>query len=106
MADYKVTFEPPVKTRFGDVDLFACGSWCQGPMLPQALNIVSGFDLRALGHNSSAYIHVLTEALQLCYADRQRYYGDPRFVDVPIDTLMSVSYASERRAMIDLNQAS
>ncbi len=106
MADYQVTFEPPVTTRFGDVDLFGCGPWCQGPMLPQALNIVSGFDLRALGHNSSAYIHVLTEALKLCYADRHRYYGDPRFVDVPIDTLMSMPYASERRAMIDLTQAS
>jgi len=105
MAGYKVTLEPPVRTRFGDIDLFACGPWCQGPVLPQALNIVAAFDLRALGHNSPQYIHVLTEALKLAYADRHRYYGDPRFVDVPIDTLMSAAYAAERRKAIDPHRA-
>jgi gamma-glutamyltranspeptidase / glutathione hydrolase len=105
MAGYKVTFEPPVRTRFGDIDLFACGPWCQGPVLPLALNIVSGFDLRALGHNSPQYIHVLTEALKLAFADRHRYFGDPRFVDVPIDTLMSADYAAERRTSIDPRKA-
>src|SRR6185295_7597833 len=105
MAGYKVTLEPPVRTRFGDIDLFACGPWCQGPVLPQALNIVAAFDLRALGHNSPQYIHVLTEALKLAFADRHRYYGDPRFVDVPIDTLMSMAYAAERRQAIDPQKA-
>jgi gamma-glutamyltranspeptidase / glutathione hydrolase len=106
LADYKVSFEPPVSTRFGDIDLFACGPWCQGPLLPQALNIVSGFDLRALGHNSPDYIHVVTEALKLCYADRHRYIGDPKFIDVPIDTLLSARYADERRKLIDRATAS
>ena len=101
MAAYSVTFEPPVRTRFGDLDLYACGPWCQGPVLPQALNILSGFDLRGLGHNSPQYIHVLTEALKLAFADRQRYYGDPRFVNVPMDKLLSESYAAERRKCID-----
>src|SRR6185295_10424236 len=105
MAGYKVRFELPVRTRFGDIDLYASGPWCQGPVLPQALNIVSAFDLRALGHNSPQYIHLLTEALKLAFADRHRYYGDPRFVDVPIDTLMSMAYATERRKSIDPQKA-
>ncbi|MCX7137737.1 MAG: gamma-glutamyltransferase [Proteobacteria bacterium] len=106
LADYKVNFERPLTTRFGDIDLYTCGPWCQGPVLAQALNIVSGFDLRALGHNSPQYIHVLTEALKLSFADRQRYYGDPKFVKVPIDTLMSMTYADARRKAIDPRKAS
>ena len=105
MAAYTVTFEPPVRTRFGDIDLYACGPRCQGPALPQALNIVSGLDLRKLGHNSPQYIHVLVEALKLAYADRHRYYADPRFVKVPIDVLLSESYAAERRKRIDPREA-
>ena len=105
MAGYAVSFEPPVRTRFGDIDLYACGPWCQGPALPQALNIVAGLDLRALGHNSPQYIHVLTEALKLAFADRQRYYGDPRFVEVPMETLLSEAYAAERRKCIDPSTA-
>lgn len=105
MAVYTVTFEPPVRTRFGDIDLYACGPWCQGPVLPQALNIVSGLDLRGLGHNSPQYIHVLTEALKLAFGDRQRYYADPKFVDVPMATLLSEYYAAERRKGIDPRRA-
>lgn len=105
MAAYAVTFEPPVRTRFGDIDLYACGPWCQGPALPQALNIVSGLDLKALGHNSPEYVHVLAEALKLVYADRQRYYTDPRFGEVPMNVLLSESYAAERRKRIDPRRA-
>lgn len=105
MAAYTVTFEPPVRTRFCDIDLYSCGPWCQGPVLPQALNILSGVDLRTLGHNSPQYIHVVTEALKLAFADRQRYYGDPRFVEVPLDELLSESYAAERRKCIDPRKA-
>jgi gamma-glutamyltranspeptidase/glutathione hydrolase len=105
LADYRVTFETPLTTRYADIDLYTCGPWCQGPVLAQALNIVSGIDLKALGHNSPQYIHVLTEALKLSFADRQRYYGDPKFVDVPIDTLMSTRYADARRKMIDPRKA-
>ena len=105
LADYRVTFETPLKTKFSDVELFTCGPWCQGPVLAQALNLVSGFDLRALGHNSPQYIHVLTEALKLAFADRQRYYGDPKFVTVPMDTLLSARYTEERRKLIDPRKA-
>ncbi len=105
MAAYTVTFEPPVRTRFGDIDLYSCGPWCQGPVLPQVLNILWGVDLRTLGHNSPQYIHVVTEALKLAFADRQRYYGDPRFVEVPLAELLSESYAAERRKCIDPRKA-
>jgi gamma-glutamyltranspeptidase/glutathione hydrolase len=105
LADYRVSFEQPQKTRYADIDLFTCGPWCQGPVLAQALNIVSGFDVRALGHNSPQYIHVVTEALKLAFADRQRYYGDPKFVEVPTATLLSMHYAEARRKMIDPSKA-
>jgi gamma-glutamyltranspeptidase/glutathione hydrolase len=74
-------------------------------VLPQALNVLSGFDLRALGHNSPQYIHVLAEALKLAFADRHRYYGDPKFVSVPIDVLLSGEYASERRKLVRPKEA-
>lgn len=105
MAAYSVTFEPPVHTRFGDIDLYVCGPWCQGPVLPQVLNLLSGLDLRSLGHNSPQYIHVLTEALKLVFADRHRYYGDPKFVNVPMDELVSAAYAEQRRKCIDPRKA-
>jgi gamma-glutamyltranspeptidase/glutathione hydrolase len=68
--------------------------------LIQTLNILEGYDMRALGHNSPEYIHRLTEALKLAYADRDTYYGDPRFSKVPADELLSKTYAAERRKMI------
>ncbi len=105
LADFHVRFERPVRTRFADIDLFACGPWCQGPVLPQALNILSGIDLRALGHNTPEYIHALTEALKLAFADRHRYYGDPEFVKVPIDALLSAEYAAQRRKLIRTDRA-
>lgn len=106
LADYRVRFETPSRTQHAGIDLYTCGPWCQGPVLPQALNIVTGYDLKTLGHNSPDYIHVLTEALKLAFADRQRYYGDPQFVKVPIDVLLSAQYAAQRRAMIDNAAAS
>ena len=100
MAGYRVTVEPPVRTRFGETDVYACGPWCQGPLLLQSLQILKGFDLAALGHNTPDYIHTVTEAIKLSCADRERYYGDPKFVEVPIERLLSDAYAAERRALI------
>lgn len=105
MASYRVTVEPPVRTRFRDIDVYSCGPWCQGPMLLQELNLLQGIELRDLGHNSPAYIHTVTEAIKLAAADREAYYGDPRFVDVPIDVLLSHPYADRRRALIRPDQA-
>jgi len=83
----------------------SCGAWCQGPLLLQALNLVEGFDLAALGHNSPAYIHAVTEAIKLAAADREAWYGDPKFIDVPLDILLSAAYAADRRGMIRPDRA-
>lgn len=74
-------------------------------MILQALNILDGFDLAAMEHNSAAYIHTVTEALKLAAADREIYYGDPNFVDVPIDELLSDAHADRRRALLRPNAA-
>ena len=100
LAAYEVSFEQPLRTTFHGVEVYACGPWTQGPMLPQTLNLLSGFDLKAMGHNSASYIHTLTEALKLSFADRHRYYGDPKFVKVPLDVLLSSEYADARRKLI------
>jgi gamma-glutamyltranspeptidase/glutathione hydrolase len=105
MANYRSAIEPPARVRMGAMDLYTCGPWCQGPVLGQMLNLVQGFDLRSLGHNSPGYIHVVTEAMKLAFADRERWYGDPRFVDVPLERLLSPVYAAERRQMIRPDRA-
>ena len=105
LVEFKVEVLPPLKTTFGDVDYYACGPWCQGPVVPQTLNILDGFDLAALGHNEPAYIHTVIEALKLAYADRHHYYGDPNFVDVPMEALLSAEYTERRRKMIDASKA-
>ena len=99
-ADYSIKFEPTVKARFAGIDLHACGPWSQGPVLPMALNILKGYDLKAMGHNSPQYIHVITEALKLAFADRHHHFGDPDFVKVPIKGLMSEKYADHRRGLV------
>jgi gamma-glutamyltranspeptidase/glutathione hydrolase len=104
-AEFRVKFEPTVRSRFDGIELHACGPWSQGPVLPMALNILKGFDLKAMGHNSPAYIHVVTEAMKLAYADRHHHFGDPRFVKVPIAGLMSDRYAAHRRSLISLEKA-
>ena len=93
--------EPPCRIRFGEFEVLGCGAWSQGPMVLQALNILQGLDLRGMGHNSPAYIHAVTEALKLAAADREVYFGDPTFVDVPLEVLLSDGYAALRRGQID-----
>ena len=100
LAGYRVTLAPAASTRFRDIDVYSCGPWCQGPMLLQQLNVLSGVDLKSLGHNETAYIHTVAEAIKLVAADREAYYGDPKFVDVPMEALLSHAYADERRKMI------
>src|SRR5580693_4367769 len=101
LAEFRVDVETPLNVRFGDVTVFGCRPWCQGPVLLQTLKILDGSDLKSLGHNTPAYIHTLVEALKLAFADRHAYYGDPKFVDVPIDALLSDAYNEIRRARID-----
>ena len=85
--------------------MLSCGPWCQGPVLLQMLSLLNEVDLKALGHNSKDYVHLLAEVMNLCFADRERYYGDPRFVDVPMETLLSRAYAQERLKTIRNDRA-
>ena len=104
-AAFSIRFEPTVKAKFNGIEVHACGPWSQGPVLPMALNLLKGYDLLAMGHNSPAYIHVVTEALKLAFADRHQHFGDPNFVKVPIKGLMSDAYAAHRRGMIRPDRA-
>src|ERR1700712_5020637 len=72
----------------------------------EALNILEGYDLKTMGHNSPEYLHTVVEATKLAFADRDRYYGDPKFSKIPEETLLSKEYAAERRKLIDLEKAS
>ena len=105
LASYCSGFDEPVETSFGDIKLYACGPWCQGPSLLQALNLLDAAELRKLGHNSTGYLHYITEAVKLAFADREAYFGDPRMIDVPIEALLSRDYAQQRRAMIRPDRA-
>ena len=101
LADYEAKYETPIKISFLGHEVHGQRTWTQGAVLMQALNILENLDLRAMGHNSTAYIHTVSQALNLAFADRQAYYGDPDFVDVPIDGLLSKDYARARASMID-----
>jgi gamma-glutamyltranspeptidase/glutathione hydrolase len=105
LAAYRVRCDPPVTVNYRGYDVYATGPWGQGPVFPQALKILEGFDLRAMGHNSAAYLHTVTQALNLAFADREGYIGDPAFVDVPIDAMLAEAYLRERRRLIDPERA-
>ena len=105
LADYHSPVGPPERRRFGDLEVFTCGAWCQGPVLLQTLALLEGTDLAGFGHNSADYVHHLAEALKLAFADREAYYGDPAVVEVPLATLISAEYAAERRRLIRPDRA-
>jgi gamma-glutamyltranspeptidase/glutathione hydrolase len=105
LAAYRSEIEAPLRREFRGTEVLTCGPWCQGPVLLQMLSLLEGYDLAAIGHNTPAYVHLVTEAMKLCFADRERYFGDPRFVRVPMDTLLSSAYAAERRRAIREDRA-
>jgi len=109
MAGFRSSIEPPVKMTFqglgAPLDIYTCGPWCQGPVLLQMMALLEGFDLHAMGHNSTDYIHVVAESMKLALADRERYYGDPLFVDVPLERLLSDTYNADRRGQIRPDEA-
>lgn len=105
LADFAVEVEQPPQVSFHGIDVAVCGPWCQGPALAQSLMILDKIDLKDLGHNTDAYVHTVAEAMNLAFADRERFYGDPNFVDVPLDQLLSADYADQRRALIDAERA-
>ncbi len=96
----------PASVDYHGLTVVKCGPWTQGPVFLQQLRLLEGFDLPKLGHNSASYIHTVVEASKLAFADRERFYGDPDFVDVPLEMLLSREYAAERRKLIDPQKAS
>jgi gamma-glutamyltranspeptidase/glutathione hydrolase len=97
--------QPRVGTYRG-YEVFKPGFWTQGPVMIEALNILEGFDLKAMGLNSPEYLHTVVEAAKLAFADRDQYYGDPKFSKIPEEILLSKEYAAERRKLIDPKHAS
>jgi gamma-glutamyltranspeptidase/glutathione hydrolase len=106
LALFRVGIEPAVRGQFGDVSVMTCGPWCQGPMLAQALRMVEAAGgLKGLAHNSADYIHLVTEILKAACADREYRYGDPLFVDVGLDELLSDAHVAARVGAIDRERA-
>lgn len=106
LAAHKTTIEDPVSVEYRGYRVYKCGSWTQGPALCQTLRLLEGFDLKRMGPLSADYIHTVTEALKLAFADRDDYYGDPVFIDVPMEALLSDRYTELRRKLIDPEHAS
>lgn len=105
LAEYRARIEEPMTANYRGYAVYKCGPWTQGPVLLQQLNLLEGFDLKAMGHNSVEYLHTWVECAKLAYADREQYYADPDFVEFP-KRLLSKEYAEERRKLIDPNSAS
>jgi len=97
LAEYTGYWEKPLSGRFGEYTIYANRTWSQGGVLPLALQALDGIDLRSLGHNSPRYLHTVIQAIELAMSDREAYFGDPDFVDVPIEGLFDRDYAATRR---------
>ncbi len=106
LARFHTRVEAPVSMDFRDTTLFKCGPWSQGPVFLQLLRLLDGFELQRLGHNSADMLHLWIEAAKLAYADREQFYADPNFVDVPLEELLSESYNAQRRRLIAADRAS
>ncbi len=102
LAQWKVKIEEPLMTTYKGLEVYKLQQWTQGPVMLQTLNILENFDLKKMGYNSTAYIHTLYQAMNLAYADRDFYYGDPAFPpEEPIQGLLSKEYARERSKLIN-----
>jgi len=101
LAHWQVKIEEPVHTSYKGIEVYKLNTWVQGPVMLQALNILENFDLKAMGYNSPKYIHTLYQAMNLAYADRDFYYGDPAFTPAPpIRGLLSKDYARTRAQLV------
>ena len=102
LAAWKPRFEKPLKTDYKGIDVYKLRHWTQGPVMLQILNMLENFDLKSMGYNTSRYIHTLYQVMNLAFADRDFYYGDPDFEPkTPIETLISKEYARERIKSIE-----
>jgi gamma-glutamyltranspeptidase / glutathione hydrolase len=108
LATWKVKIEEPVMTTYKGIDVYKLTVWTQGPALLQALNMLEGMDLKGMGFNTSKYIHTLYQVMNLAFADRDFYYGDPDFApEEPVKGLLSKEYAQARAKLVnwDTNDA-
>jgi gamma-glutamyltranspeptidase/glutathione hydrolase len=105
LAEFRSRYEPVVQTRWRDFTILTCGAWCQGPILAEALLILEAYGLEGLDHNSPDYVHLCIEALKTVFADREHHYGDPAFVDVPLERLLGAAHVAARAAGIDPDRA-
>jgi gamma-glutamyltranspeptidase/glutathione hydrolase len=105
LARFKTKIEEPLSITYHGFRIYKCQPWSQGPVFLQQLRLLEGFDLAAMGHNSAQYIHCVVEAAKLAFADREAWYGDPDYVKVPVDGLLSKEYANIRRRLIDERHA-
>jgi len=106
LAGFTTRFEEPVSAGYRGYTVYKCGPWSQGPVFLQHLRLLEGADLRAMGHNSADYIHLVVETAKLAFADREAYYGDPEFTKVPMKELLAPAYAALRRGLVDPRRAS
>ena len=105
LSQWKVKIEEPLKVNYKGIDVYKLSQWTQGPMMLQALNILENFDLKGMGYNSTKYIHTLYQTMNLTFADRDFYYGDPAVApEEPIKGLLSKEYAKERAKSINENK--
>ncbi len=100
LAGWGPSYEPPLAAGYAGYTVFKTGPWGQGPVFLQQLQLLEGFDLKAMGHGSPQYVHVITECAKLAFADREAWYGDPGFVDVPMAALLAKDYADRRRELV------
>lgn len=100
LAGWSAHYEAPATYDYGDYTVAKAGAWSQGPVFLQTLALLKGMDMQGVGPNSAEFVHRLTEAMKLAFADREVYYGDPDFVDVPLTHLLSDGYNDARRALV------
>jgi gamma-glutamyltranspeptidase / glutathione hydrolase len=100
MAGWEATIEPPLTYQYGRYTVCKAGPWAQGPVMLQQLALLKGFHLDGLDVTGAEFIHTVVEASKLAFADREKFYGDPKFEQVPIETLLSDAYNDERRKLI------
>lgn len=102
LANWNVKIEEPMMTNYKGIEVYKLQQWTQGPAMLQTLNILENFDLKKMGYNSTNYIHTLYQAMNLAFADRDFYYGDPAFApEEPMKGLLSKEYAKERSKLVN-----
>ncbi len=100
LAGWRASFERPLAIDYHGVRVHKTGPWGQGPVFLQQLRLLEGYDLASLSPDSADFVHLVVECAKLAFADREAYYGDPRFVEVPVEDLLSPAYAAERRRLV------